>query len=62
MENSRKVGDFSKETLIRNARIIDGTGAPWYRGDVVISGGKIERIGHGLQANSDAEIVDAGER
>lgn len=50
------------ETLIRNARIIDGTGAPWYRGDLVISGGKIHRIGYGLQAGPDMDIIDAGER
>ena len=32
---------------IRNARIVDGTGAPWYRGDLIIADGKIGRIGHG---------------
>lgn len=50
------------ETLIRNARIIDGTGAPWYRGDLVVSGNTISRIGYGLQAGPDAEVVDAAER
>ncbi len=50
------------ETLIRNARIIDGTGAPWYRGDLIISGRLICRIGSGLEAGPDAEVVDAGER
>jgi N-acyl-D-amino-acid deacylase len=50
------------ETLVRNARIVDGTGAPWYRGDLLIAGGKIQRIGYGLQAGPDAEVVDADER
>ena len=50
------------ETLIRNARIVDGTGAPWYRGDLIIADGKILRIGHGLQAELGAEVVDADER
>lgn len=54
--------EIMPETLIRNARIVDGAGAPWYRGDVVISGGKIAHIGYGLRAAPDAEIVDAGER
>ncbi|CAN7700817.1 N-acyl-D-amino-acid deacylase family protein [Rhizobium sp. LjRoot254] len=62
MEKSRETGGLARQTLIRNARIVDGTGAPWYRGDVVISDGKIERIGHGLRADADAEIVDASQR
>ena len=31
--------------LLRNARIVDGTGSPWYRGDVGVKGGRIARIG-----------------
>ena len=62
MEKGTVTGGVAPETLIRNARIVDGTGAPWYRGDMIISDGKIQRIGHGLRADSDAEIVDAGER
>jgi N-acyl-D-amino-acid deacylase len=50
------------DTLIRNARIIDGTGAPWYRGDLLISGGCIERIGSGLAAPAGAVIIEADER
>jgi N-acyl-D-amino-acid deacylase len=50
------------DTLIRGARIIDGTGAPWYRGDVLVSGGKIARIGHDLAAGPDIDVVDADER
>ena len=30
--------------LLRNARIVDGTGSPWYRGDVAIRGDTIARI------------------
>ncbi len=50
------------QTLIRNARIIDGTGAPWYRGDVLLSGGLIRQIGRGLKADGDMQIIDAYER
>ncbi|MGO4335804.1 amidohydrolase family protein [Labrys sp. KB_33_2] len=50
------------DTLIRGARIIDGTGAPWYRGDVLVSGGTIARIGQDLKADKDATVVDAAER
>jgi N-acyl-D-amino-acid deacylase len=33
------------DILIRNGRIIDGTGSPWYAGDVGIRGGRIAAIG-----------------
>ena len=29
------------DILIKNCRIIDGSGAPWYRADVAVKGGKI---------------------
>lgn len=50
------------DTLIRNARIIDGTGAPWYRGDLLISDGLIARIGTGLAPPDGADVVEAGQR
>src|SRR5262245_5535225 len=33
------------DVLIRNGRIVDGTGAPWYRGDVAITGDRIAAVG-----------------
>jgi len=33
------------DLLIKNARIIDGTGAPWYRGDLAVKHGKIVELG-----------------
>lgn len=33
------------DVIIRNARIIDGTGNPWYRGDVGVRGDRIAAIG-----------------
>ncbi|MBQ8589206.1 MAG: D-aminoacylase [Firmicutes bacterium] len=33
------------QLLIKNARIIDGTGSPWYYGDLAVSEGKIVAIG-----------------
>lgn len=50
------------ETLIRNARIIDGTGAPWYRGDVLLGGGLIRQIGTGIKVGRDVQIIEADER
>lgn len=34
------------DVLITNGHIIDGTGSPWYAGDVGIRGGRIAAIGH----------------
>ena len=33
------------DLLIRNARIVDGTGNPWYRADVGVKNGCIAAIG-----------------
>ncbi len=34
------------DLLITNARIVDGSGNPWFRSDVAIKDGRIARIGH----------------
>jgi N-acyl-D-amino-acid deacylase len=34
------------DLVIRHGRIVDGTGSPWYAGDVAIRGGKIAAIGN----------------
>src|SRR5215813_9093834 len=39
----RRVSRF--DVLITNGRIVDGTGAPWYRGDVGIVGDRIAAVG-----------------
>lgn len=46
------------DALIRNARVVDGTGNPWYRADIGISGERIVAIGD-LDAASAELIIDA---
>jgi len=49
------------DLVIRNARIVDGTGNPWYRGDVGIKSGKIAAIGN-LSGAPAARTIDAANR
>jgi N-acyl-D-amino-acid deacylase len=42
--------------LIRNGRIIDGTGSPWYSGDIAIREGRIAAIGSLIGARADTTI------
>lgn len=46
------------DVVIRNGKIVDGTGSPWYRGDVGIRDGKIARIGR-IPPQSAARRIDA---
>jgi N-acyl-D-amino-acid deacylase len=49
------------DVLIRNGRIIDGSGNAWFRGDVAIKDGRIAAIGR-LQSASAQRTIDARER
>jgi N-acyl-D-amino-acid deacylase len=46
------------DLIVRNGRIIDGTGSPWYRGDVGVRDGRIAAIGD-LAGDSAARVIDA---
>jgi dihydroorotase/N-acyl-D-amino-acid deacylase len=48
----------SFDLVITNGHIIDGTGSPWYSGDVGIRGGKISAIGN-LSDAQRARTIDA---
>ena len=50
---------LGQDGLIRGAQIVDGTGAPAYRGDIRIAGGRIAEIGVDLQGRGEPEY-DAG--
>ena len=40
------------DVIIRNGRIMDGTGNPWFSGDVAIKGGKIAAVGYLAKATA----------
>jgi N-acyl-D-amino-acid deacylase len=48
------------DVLIAGGRVVDGTGAPWYRADVGITGDRIVRIGHlaGASARTRIDATD----
>ena len=41
------------DVIIRNGRIIDGAGNPWYHGDVAVSGGVISAVGDVRESATD---------
>ncbi|MGB9604315.1 MAG: N-acyl-D-amino-acid deacylase family protein [Bryobacteraceae bacterium] len=49
------------DLLIRNARLVDGSGNPWFRADVAIRDGRIATIGR-LDPARAARVVEAGDR
>lgn len=48
--------------VIRGGRIVDGTGAPWFLGDVEIAGDRIARVGRHLDVAPGARVIDADGR
>jgi N-acyl-D-amino-acid deacylase len=49
---------MSYDLLIKNGRIVDGSGGPSYRGDVAVSGGRIVEIGK--LSGTAKQTIDAG--
>lgn len=46
------------DILLQGGRVVDGTGAPWYRADVAIDGERIVRIGR-LEGAEAETVIDA---
>jgi N-acyl-D-amino-acid deacylase len=55
---SNGIGQQISDLLIKNGRIIDGTGNNWYYGDIAVKDGKIIRIGK-LQNWTATKTIDA---
>ncbi|MCM3880498.1 MAG: D-aminoacylase [Vicinamibacterales bacterium] len=49
------------DLVIRNARVVDGTGSPWFRGDVGIRGDQIAAIARRIDAAS-TRTIDAADQ
>ncbi len=57
--SSVQAQDF--DYLILGCRIIDGSGNPWYRGDVGIRDGRIAEIGR-LEGRGSSRVIEAADR
>jgi N-acyl-D-amino-acid deacylase len=59
---------MTPELIVENARVVDGTGAPWFRGAVGVTDGTISHVtrasDHGLEAetriDADGNVVSPG--
>src|SRR5688572_11261811 len=47
------------DLVIRNARIVDGTGAPWFRADIALRGDTIVQVAATIEPRG-AKVLDAG--
>ena len=45
------------DLLIRNAKVVDGTGNPWFRGDVAVAGASIAAVGRVTE--EAARVIEA---
>ena len=50
------------DVLITNARIVDGTGNPWYRGSVATRGDRIAYVGPALPGQTAKRTIDANDQ
>jgi len=48
------------DIMIKNGRIIDGTGTPWEKGDIAIENGVIKKIGPSIKSVANIEIDAEG--
>ena len=56
---NRSTPDSGYDVLITNARVVDGTGNPWYRGSVGVRGDRIVYVGPSMPGMTAKRIIDA---
>ncbi|HEY0529699.1 MAG TPA: amidohydrolase family protein [Gemmatimonadaceae bacterium] len=50
------------DLVIINARIVDGTGNPWYRGAVAVAGDRIAYVGPAIPGLTGTRVIDANDQ
>lgn len=58
---AKTTDDAMFDLVITNARIVDGTGNPWFRGSIAVNDGKIVKIGRFEAANAK-QTIDANNK
>lgn len=58
MQAKSRRSRIDMKRLIKNGQIIDGSGNPGYRGDILLSEGKIEKIAPSIECE-EASVIDA---
>ncbi len=61
MGRAKASDETTFDLVITNARIVDGTGNPWFRGSIAVAGGKIVKIGRFENLNAK-QTIDAGNK
>ena len=56
---TRPAANPNHTLLIQNGKIIDGTGNPWFYGDVLIRGSRIAKIASKIDPPAGADVIDA---
>ncbi len=57
--NPADAAESRHDLVLRNARIVDGTGSPWYRADLAVQGDTIVRIAPAITEPA-ARVIDLG--
>ena len=60
MVGASAAADLPYDLVMRNARVVDGTGSPWYRADIAIRGDTIARIAPSI-TESASRVIDLGD-
>src|SRR5438309_2358420 len=58
---TQAAGQTPYDLLLKNARVVDGTGSPWYRADVAIRHDSIVRIAFNISESTRRTIDVAGQ-
>jgi PBP4 family serine-type D-alanyl-D-alanine carboxypeptidase len=58
-ESATEAGAENYDVILRNGRIIDGSGNPWVSGDIAIRGDRIAAIGHLNSSATAKRVIDA---
>ncbi|HEX8352676.1 MAG TPA: D-aminoacylase, partial [Pyrinomonadaceae bacterium] len=55
---TRSQAEPAYDLVITNARVVDGSGNPWFRADVAVKGGLVARVGR-VAASEGRRVIDA---